>query len=213
MVRELGSERKLHCVLLQKCSTINLTNIGETLLNYELVRVGQYRGKIRFVTTEEKAYIAGFLDGDGCVMAQLVRRKDYIYGYQVRTSIVFYQKQSHQEILSWLKDKLNYGYIRQRNDGMTEYTIVGFKEVREVLGLLYPFLRLKKILSTVVLDIIRTHPKKLSSKDLIRLSRLVDQTAKFNYSKKRTNTSESVKYFLKHKFFPRRDFKSSKKLA
>ena len=77
------------------------------------------------MSNEEKAYIAGFLDGDGCIMAQLVRRKDYIYGYQVRVSIVFYQKQVHQEILSWLKTKLNYGYIRQRNDGMAEYTIVG----------------------------------------------------------------------------------------
>src|SRR5206468_4213544 len=32
-VRELGLERKLHCVLLQKCSTINPTYIGETRLD------------------------------------------------------------------------------------------------------------------------------------------------------------------------------------
>ena len=88
------------------------------------------------MSNEEKAYIAGFLDGDGCIMAQLVRRKDYVYGYQVRTSIVFYQKSSHKEILSWLKKQLKYGYIRDRNDGMTEYTIVGFKEVQEILALL-----------------------------------------------------------------------------
>ena len=206
MVRELGSERKLHCVLLQKCSIINLTNIGETLPDLNWSR-GQYRGKIRFVTNEEKAYIAGFLDGDGCVMAQLVRRKDYIYGFQIRTSIVFYQKQTRQEILSWLKDKLNYGYIRQRKDGMTEYTIVGFKEVRETLELLQSFLRLKRVLSKLVLELIRSHPKNMSPKELVRLSYLVDKTAKFNYSKKRTNTSKTIKDFFKHKSFPRRDFK------
>jgi intein-encoded DNA endonuclease-like protein len=113
---------------------------------------GQYRGKIRFVSNEEKAYIAGFLDGDGCVMAQLVRRKDYIYGYQVRVSVVFYQKDSHKEILSWLKRKLGYGYIRHRNDGMVEYTIVGLKEVKEILNVLYPYVRLKKVLARRVLN-------------------------------------------------------------
>jgi intein-encoded DNA endonuclease-like protein len=41
---------------------------------------------------EEKAYIAGFLDGDGSIMAQLVSRKDYRLRYQIRVSVVFYQK-------------------------------------------------------------------------------------------------------------------------
>jgi len=36
------------------------------------------------------AYIAGFLDGDGSIFFQLVRRKDYIYGYQIRCSVAFY---------------------------------------------------------------------------------------------------------------------------
>jgi len=149
------------------------------------------------MSNEEKAYIAGFLDGDGCIMAQLVRRKDYIYGYQIRTSIVFYQKTIHQDILSWLKQKLNYGYIRHRKDGMTEYTIVGLREVQEMLGLLYPFLRLKKVLAKSMLELIKSHPKKMSPKELLRLSLLVDKTAKFNYSKKRTNTSETIQNFLK----------------
>jgi intein-encoded DNA endonuclease-like protein len=155
------------------------------------------------MSIEEKAYIAGFLDGDGCIMAQLVRHKDYVYGYQVRVSIVFYQKRTREEILSWLKSKLNYGYVRFRNDGMAEYTIVGLKEVREILELLYPFLRLKKVLAKQVISLINTYPKKISPKELIRLSVLVDQTATFNYSKKRTNNAETVKTFLKtNNFFP-----------
>ena len=199
MVRELGSERKLHCVLSQKCDTINLTNIGETLLKFSNCLRGQYRGKIRFVSNEELAYIAGFLDGDGCIMAQLVRRKDYIYGYQVRTSVVFYQKQNHQEILHWLKAKLNYGYIRNRNDGMSEYTIVGFKEVSEILEILRPYLRLKKTLANRMLELIRSHPGKrmMTPSELIRVSELVDETAKFTYSKKRTNTCDTIRAFLK----------------
>ena len=99
------------------------------------------------VSNEELAYIAGFLDGDGCVMAQLVRRKGYIYGYQIRTSIVFYQKSRNQKILHWLKSQLKSAYIRHRNDDMAEYAIVGLKEVSSILQTLRPYLRLKKELA------------------------------------------------------------------
>lgn len=155
------------------------------------------------MTNEEKSYIAGFLDGDGCIMAQLVKHKDYVFGYQIRVSIVFYQKSIHQEILSWLKTMLKLGYIRHRNDGMTEYTIVGFKEVKEILKLLYPFLRLKKVLAKEILNLIDLYPSKMTVVELVRLSKVVDQTAKFNYSKKRTNTTETVIAFLKSRnLFP-----------
>ena len=157
------------------------------------------------MSNEEKAYIAGFLDGGGCIMAQLVYRKDYIFGYQVRTSIVFYQKKKNQEILSWLKRQLCYGYLRERNDGMMEYTIVGFKEVKEILLLLFPYLRLKKKLAQKIIELIDTHPKRMTEEELIRVSRLVDETAAFTYSKKRKNTTVVVKEFLLHKFNPRRD--------
>lgn len=149
------------------------------------------------VSNEELAYIAGFLDGDGCVMAQLVRRKDYIFGYQIRTSIVFYQKLRNQRILHWLKSQLNYGYIRHRNDGMAEYTIVGFKEVKDILNILLPYLRLKRELSEQVIKLIEKHPKTMTPQELIRLSKMVDDTARFNYSKKRTNTSETIREYLK----------------
>jgi hypothetical protein len=152
---------------------------------------------------EEKAYIAGFLDGDGCVMAQLVKHKDYKFGFQIRVSIVFYQKSSNQKILSWLKSKLKFGYIRQRNDGMSEYTIVGPIKVRETLVLLLPFLRLKSGLAQKVIKLVNQLPSKIDEKKLLRLSKLVDETAKFTYSKKRTNTSLTVQEYLqKHRLFP-----------
>jgi hypothetical protein len=181
---------------------LNLTNIGETRIGSPNVQRAIPR-EDQIMLNEEKSYIAGFLDGDGCIMAQLVKHKDYIYGFQIRVSIVFYQKSNHQEILSWLKSMLHVGYIRQRNDGMTEYTIVGLREVKEVLLLLNPFLRLKKVLAQEVLKLIDTYPVKMTPSELLRLSVLVDNTAKFTYSKKRTNTIESVKAFLKERnLFP-----------
>lgn len=180
--------------------TLNSTNIGETRLGSTERSKGQYRGKTKssLMKNEEKAYIAGFLDGDGSIIAQLVRRKDYRLGYQVRVSIVFYQKTIHQDFLLWLKSRLGFGYIRARRDGMTEYTIVGLQEVEQLLTLLQPFLRLKKELARSVLKIIKIHPeqRKMTRAQLIKLSGLVDKTAAFNYSKKRTITSAKVITFL-----------------
>src|SRR4030042_4231085 len=90
------------------------------------------------------AYIAGFLDGDGSIFFQIVPRKDYRQKFQIRTSIAFYQKTNCSEILNWLKEIFGAGYIRHRKTGISDYTIVESKEVKKVLTLLKPYVRLKK---------------------------------------------------------------------
>ena len=147
-------------------------------------------------TNLEKAYIAGFLDGDGCVMFQLVRRKDYVFGYQVRASIVFYQKDKQRQILDWLKSKLKYGYIRSRNDEMVEYTIVGKDYVVEILRTIYPYLRLKKKHAKLAFKINRQWPEKFNQKNLLAIGKLVDQFKELNYSKKRKNTCATLNKFF-----------------
>ena len=50
--------------------------------------------KLRRLDIYERAYIAGFLDGDGSINAQIVQRKDYALRFQIRISITFFQKTS-----------------------------------------------------------------------------------------------------------------------
>ncbi|MDO8650211.1 MAG: LAGLIDADG family homing endonuclease, partial [Candidatus Berkelbacteria bacterium] len=61
-----------------------------------------------------KSYIAGFLDGDGCIMFQIVPRRDYRLGYEIRASIVFYQKTLYKKHLQWLRQVFEIGYLRDR---------------------------------------------------------------------------------------------------
>ena len=148
---------------------------------------------------EELSYIAGFLDGDGCIMLQLIVRKDYRLGYEIRPSIVFYQKDKNKQFLFWLKNKFQEGYIRSRKDGMAEYTIVGKKPVGKILFQVAPFLRLKKEHAKVVLAVLKKMPEKgnqMTAKNLLKFSKEADKFLFLNYSKKRTNTSEKVKEFL-----------------
>ena len=143
------------------------------------------------------AYIAGFLDGDGSIFFQLVRRKDYCFGYQVRTTIAFYQKTENERILLWLKEQFLSGYIRRRKTGISDYTIVEPKEVRRVLELLQPYVRLKQEHVRLGLQILDEIPRADDAVRLMSLCQLVDRFRTINYSKKRTNTSEIVEEFLK----------------
>jgi intein-encoded DNA endonuclease-like protein len=147
----------------------------------------------------ELAYIAGFLDGDGCIMVQLVYRKDYKLGYQVRASIVFYQKQQYKDFLVWLKDTFECGYVRDRNDGMCEYTIVQKDDVARILDLLSPYIILKKKQAELALSIIARMPgrgRSMTAQLLLDMSKEVDRFSLLNYSKKRKNTSVQVREFL-----------------
>ncbi len=143
------------------------------------------------------AYIAGFLDGDGSIFFQLVRRKDYCLGFQIRTSIAFYQKTENEQILLWLKDQFCSGYIRRRKTGISDYTIVEPKEVQRVLELLQPYVRLKREHVRLGLEILGKFPLNDDATELISLCRLVDRFQDINYSKKRTITSAVVADHLK----------------
>jgi hypothetical protein len=143
------------------------------------------------------AYIAGFLDGDGSVFFQVVRKTDYCLGFQIRSSIAFYQKTENERILFWLKEQLAAGYIRRRKTGISDYTVVDQRDVRRILELLRPYVRLKSEHVRLSLEILEQFPLDGDPAKLILVSRLVDRFRNINYSKKRTLTSIVVAEHLR----------------
>ncbi len=82
---------------------------------------------------------------------------------------------------------------------MAEYTIVGHGETREILEKLLPYLKPKRELAKHAIRISKI-PKKPTPKELLQYAALVDKSAEYNYSKKRTNTKETlIAYFKNHK--------------
>ena len=158
------------------------------------------------LTNELKSYIAGFLDGDGCITFQLIRRKDYLYGFQIKASIIFYQKATRKFYLDWLKSILIAGYVRIRKDGMAEYNIVELDYVMKILNSIESYVVLKKEhikLAKRIQSLLQSEPK---LEKFIQAAELVDKFSELNYSKNRTNTSLTLKTYLKERnLYPRND--------
>src|SRR4051812_17259582 len=150
------------------------------------------------ISEKEKSYIAGFLDGDGCINAQIVRREDYKLRFQIRVSITFFQKTNRHWFLIWLKKRLVYGTIRKRPDGISEYAIVGNQIVRNILENFQGCLQLKKKQAKLVLDIISHLSKLQNPQTFIKLCELVDKFTFLNDSKKRIITTLVVRNELKN---------------
>ena len=144
------------------------------------------------MTDTERAYIAGFLDGDGSIILQIVRRKDYVLGFQIRASICFYQKATGLLVLEWIKRRLVHGYIRRRGE-MADYTIVGLGRVLGVLHEVGPFIVLKAKHAELARQIIDEAREIDGYSRLLSVARQIDVFATLNYSKTRRITTESVK--------------------
>lgn len=142
------------------------------------------------------AYIAGFLDGDGCINAQLVARNDYRLKYQIRLTITFFQRTKRKWLLLWLQNKIGSGTLRDRGDGMCEYALVGPESVKSLLLQLIPFLKGKRRQAMLVLGIMKRLSRNQSREDFLRLCRVADKFATLNDSKRRTITAKTVEKTL-----------------
>jgi hypothetical protein len=144
---------------------------------------------------ETRAYIAGFLDGDGSIIFQIVRRKDYVLGFQIRPSVCFYQKSTSAEILGWLKAQLHDGYTRRHGE-MSDYTIVGRDAVLRVLRLVGPYVVAKRRQVKAGLEILRMLGRPTTEQSFLRAAESVDKFAQLNYSKNKKVSVEEVRRYL-----------------
>lgn len=148
--------------------------------------------------SQEKAYLAGVLDSDGSIMLQFRKREEMKFKYRVKTTICFYQNQKHKLILEQFKQMTGFGYVYDRNDGMTEFRIEGHQRVKTLLTWFLPYLRFKQYQAKMLLEAIRiVQRKSFSAKDLLEVCKIADQVSKANNApRQRLNRYDSVKLDL-----------------
>jgi hypothetical protein len=148
----------------------------------------------------ERAYIAGFLDGDGSVMLQIKKRGDSKRGWRFMATVCFYQDTRHEEPLHWIRNCFGIGYLSHRSDGMTELRINGYDQCERVLRALSPYIRFKRAQVDALLRAIAT--LRAQSVDTLRaadkrlLISCIETIQNQNYQSRRKRSKDQLEHIL-----------------
>ena len=143
------------------------------------------------------AYLAGFLDGDGSIYVRVKPNNTYRYGFQISPLVVFFQSIKAKNKIQKMHKSYGVGYIRERNDGIIEWTIGDENSIHALIKGVMPFLVLKKDQAKLMLQVLDARSKVKKEEDFIRIVKNIDKFKNLNYSKKRSVGTEKVLAHLK----------------
>src|SRR5262245_31694862 len=123
----------------------------------------------------DRAYLAGFLDGDGAIMALIEKHTEKRFGFRVRIEVNV--TQFHEGDVAWLPAHTGVGYIR-RNLETYQWIVRDQRAVKWLLDMVQPFTRCKRNQVALAIEIL-AHPIQ-SKDDLIQVAKLADALSKFN---------------------------------
>ena len=158
------------------------------------------------------SYIAGFLDGDGSIHFQLVRQKEYRFGFYIRVSISFSQSTSARHGLEQIQSMLGgTGYLRDRDTGMSDLVITSRPVVTEILQDVEPYVIFKEDHVRRALELLPLLGGVKDPEFFLHLARQVDAFATLNYSKSKRISAVDVEQHLRSMgvLCPRNDFFAS----
>ena len=91
-------------------------------------------GSSRRVNETVLAYIAGFLDGDGCIKARIEKAPNNKFGWRTSIRVSFTQHTRNRHVLDWIHSHLRSGYIADYpSKRLSEYTISDSKFIIRLL--------------------------------------------------------------------------------
>jgi hypothetical protein len=144
------------------------------------------------------SYIAGFLDGDGSIHFQLVKQKEYRFGFYIRASISFSQSTSARDGLERIQSMLGGGgYLRDRGTGMSDLVITSRPIVVEILQDVEPYVIFKKTHVRRALELLPLLRGVKDPEVLLHLAHQVDAFATLNYSKTKRISAADVEQHLR----------------
>lgn len=136
-------------------------------------------------SSTHKAYLAGFLDGDGSIYARLKPNDTYRFGFQVAVAITFFQSSKNRALLEELQARWGLGRIRDRNDGISEWVIGKTADIRSLLHAIQSHLILKQNQAKLMLEVLDAKECVQNRRDFEKVMTLVERLCSLNYSKKR----------------------------
>ena len=129
-----------------------------------------------------KAYIAGFLDGDGAISAVIEPHAGKKFKFRVRVALDFYQHKDNVKLLHYLKKVFGEGSLGRSIRDTHKLSIRNQKTLKNILPMLYPFSRIKRNQIRIALRILHTAIRRKN--DLHKVARLADELSSHNVRSK-----------------------------
>jgi len=138
----------------------------------------------------DHAYLAGLIDGDGCIMATIERHSEKKFRFRVRLEVKITQKES--DLLRLLYSFYKIGVVR-KNRTTFDWIIRDKNHVSEILDLIYPYSKAKSKQIEYARQIL--HLSDSSRSGILKMARLADALSKFNVRSKnrRLNHASMIK--------------------
>jgi len=146
----------------------------------------------------EASYLAGFLDGDGSIHFQLVRQKEYRFGYYARASLSLSQSTSARSGLETIQSMIGGGgYLRDRGTGMSDLVVTSRPLLTDVLEAVQPYVIFKREHVRRALWLLPQLGPRLGVQEFLQVAREVDAFATLNYSKSKRISAADVEQHLR----------------
>ena len=137
---------------------------------------------------EQAAYLAGFLDGDGCIASNFERSNaKKSMSYRVRIRISFTQITPRRAVLDTMRGWIESGVIADyEHNSMSEYVIRDQQAVGDLLQTLLPYLIVKKRHAELALEILTLKEQRYSVDSLEQMKERTSVIRSLNRYPKRT---------------------------
>ena len=143
------------------------------------------------------SYLAGFLDGDGSIHFQLVRQKEYRFGFYIRATVSFSQATSARLGLERIHALIGGGYLRDRGTGMSDLVITSRPLLLDLLRQVEPFVIFKREHVRRALWLLPQIRPGTSAEEFLRVAHEVDAFASLNYSKSKRISAVDAEQHLR----------------
>lgn len=70
------------------------------------------------ISPPKRAYLAGFIDGDGSIYVRIKPNKTHKYNYQISPFVILFQSGKEKESFRQICSLINYGYLRKGQEKM-----------------------------------------------------------------------------------------------
>ena len=127
------------------------------------------------ISEVQRAYLAGFLDADGAIMAVIEKHQEKKFGFRVRVIIKITQRD--RKVLDWFMKNFRFGAVRQ-NRTTHDWIIKDQQVALNLLRMVNPYLKAKHRQAKIAQEILNFSIN--SRGDLLKVARLADTLSSFN---------------------------------